>query len=228
MTYVEFIDSIKAELSGGDQVHIEVTNSAIQKFIVEAFDKVKSWYLEPNIIQTVQVVASGTQQKYVLYSSLAKIPHCIEKMWDTSTAGRIATTADISGLLSLEGHIVLSDGSLQYAYYKSFARQFELLSDSVLRWQQLADRVLISGALTSNNVTIVYAPEVDTAEQVTVQKAIQWIRDFALARTKQALGRIRGKFRSSDLNLETDYSDLLQEGNESIISLTEKLQELDF
>ena len=53
-------------------------------------------------------------------------------------------------------------------------------------------------------------------------------QDFALARTKQALGRIRGKFRSSDLNLETDYSDLLQEGNESIISLTEKLQELDF
>lgn len=76
-------------------------------------------------------------------------------------------------------------------------------------------------------ITIEYLPDYEDASEVTEPFWINYILNLAVARTKIALGRARGKYRLSNLPYELDADTLLSEGNQELENLTSKLEELN-
>lgn len=77
-------------------------------------------------------------------------------------------------------------------------------------------------------VTFVYVPLISSVEQVTYRRALTWISEMSKALIKEAIGRVRGKFRGGALRFETDADTLLSEAMESQRELREQLPRLQF
>lgn len=76
-------------------------------------------------------------------------------------------------------------------------------------------------------ITIEYIPDYQSVEDISEPFWITIIFDLALAYTKIALGRARGKYRLSNLPYETDADTILQEGTSELERINEKLEELN-
>ena len=74
-------------------------------------------------------------------------------------------------------------------------------------------------------VTLEYIPDYKDVEEVEEPFWQNIIFDLALAYTKIALGRARGKYRISNLPYEMDADTLLSEGQQELERITEKLEE---
>lgn len=67
-----------------------------------------------------------------------------------------------------------------------------------------------------------------TIESLKDERAIMWIQSYAEALVKEVLGRIRGKFKSSNLPVEVDSDQLLSEAQSEKERLESELYDQEF
>jgi hypothetical protein len=78
-----------------------------------------------------------------------------------------------------------------------------------------------------SEITVEYIPDYDDVSEITEPFWINYILNIAVAYTKIALGRARGKYKLSNLPYEMDSDTLLSEGNQELENLTTKLEDLN-
>lgn len=227
MTKVEIIKDIAMLLTGGHEVDLEVDNKAIESFINDGFRRVVPWYLEPLRIETVAVLGND-DQRYIPYSNLSKVPRLVNKVFNIvapTSAGDLEST-----LLGIEGRIVTIKGLQQWAAYVQYERQYSIFAQEEITFLDLkqSSKILLSGVFGQAVLTVQYHIQPATVEDITKQKALDWIIDWARAKTQIALGRVRGKFRGGDLNFETDADDLISTGSTELERLEDTKTRLDF
>lgn len=225
MTSQEAYDRIYNRLSGGLKVKLEVDPSVIRDAIDESFKKVRQWYFEPNRAETLQVYGTGSQQ-YLLKSELSRTIRCIHKLYNTTEITTSAGQLD-SMLWGIDGTIINTEGLILESYYVEFAKSLEQFIGANITFWETDTKILLSGDCDPN-VAVLYSPQPETFDEMTVQKSIDWCIDYALAIVKIPLGRVRSKFRGGDLDVEMDGVDLISEGKEEKVTLEEKLSILDF
>lgn len=86
---------------------------------------------------------------------------------------------------------------------------------------------LESDKVYSGQITIegLYTPQL---EDLKDERAISWIESYTLALAKQVCGRIRSKFKSSNVPVELDGDTLLSEAQSEIQTLEAELQDRQF
>lgn len=226
MTSQEAYNRIYNRLSGGLKVKLEVDPSVITDAIDESFKKVRQWYFEPDRAETLQVYGTGSQQ-YLLKSELTRTIRCIHKLYNTTEIKTSSGTLD-SWLWGIDGMVMLDPGGLVLeSYYVELAKSLEQFIGANLTFFETDTKILLSGDCDPN-ITVLYAPQPETFDEMTVQKSIDWCIDYAIAIVKLSLGRVRSKFRGGDLDVEMDGSDLISEGREDKTALEERLGVLDF
>lgn len=77
----------------------------------------------------------------------------------------------------------------------------------------------------SSEVTIEFVPKYDTVDKIEESYWDTMLFNFALAFSKETLGRIRGKHTVSNSPSQLDGSTLLNESREELIALRQKLRE---
>ena len=78
-------------------------------------------------------------------------------------------------------------------------------------------------ALLIDRISFVLGPINDAYIQLTWDKAITWVKEFALAKSMEAAARIRGKFKGGDINMETDADEMIGTVQTMLADLDDKL-----
>lgn len=77
-------------------------------------------------------------------------------------------------------------------------------------------------------ITIEVIKDINSIEDMQDSEDINWILDYALALTKESLGRVRGKFEVQGSPYTTDGRELAQEGKDERRELEQKLEQRGF
>lgn len=111
-------------------------------------------------------------------------------------------------------------------YYKEIG----LLTGTHFDWEWVPDHtsIMITPRPTRTRPAVYeYNAEVSSIDELPGADQ-GWVADYALALAKEMLGRVRGKFQGvpgTELGLNLDWAELLQEGLEAQANLLEALQE---
>jgi hypothetical protein len=225
--------NIEDELSAHGTVGLELDPKTIEIMIREGVDKVSPWY-EERVAETVtckQGAATSTAQSdFTIYLDESDLTYAVDHVitiWAAKldTTGLTSLTRQILGIELLQ--LNLGDVEEQ-AQWEQLLPMLRKMWDQDLRDMHIGGRIYIHGRIPDNRVTVEYARTVDTIADITNQKAINWVKDWATAKTKKVLGLTRSKYRAGGLNFETDGTELSQEANEEIRELKEQLKTLDF
>lgn len=229
----EVVKSVYYRLTAGNNVKLEIDDLAIKDFVAEGFRKVRQWYHEPPVAQTVdyhvQYPNTTLASQYILISTLSKKPREIEKLYD-SVPQSFAVDVE-TNLLGLGGRVVPGVRNIvEWAVYEQYAKQMNTFLGTDLDFIMSADgtKILVSGYIKGDKVTVKYIPDPQAIEDVSLSKALDWVVDWTEARTKVAVGRVRSKFKGGDLQFEMDGDSLVSEGNEKMKELDEELKRLDY
>lgn len=227
MTMEEVIQEITDRLTGGQKVVLEITPEAMRRAVSSAFLKVIPFYYERRILEMIRV-RGGSDNKFLLKTDFSRPFEIIAKIYDSEMS--FTTTGELEAHLMGLTHAPLGSAGDQ-PYTTAFYVENDILYDKffgrVISCQILEDKVLLSGNIVGDSVAVLYYAEPQTVADVSVRKAIDWILDYSTARCKMMLGRVRGKHRGGDIEMELDYSDLLSEANTEIENLEAKLESFD-
>jgi len=252
MLQSELRELIKIEITG-KLVEFELADEDLDRIIQDAVRRVKSWYVEGFHFETILLSESTEGTAYFEESDLAATPGYIEDILgaDPGQGSDLSGISLVTNLLGLPADIlyyagtgydfgdvdysasapgasIFDDWFITYSQYVSVRPSIENMMP-MYEWEWVSPKVYVSGVSPGEtHITVVYAHDPANFEEMTINKAISWVQDFAIAKTKVALGRARGKFRSGGLNFETDAAELVSEGNEAIRELKEQLKMLDF
>lgn len=228
MTNEEAVRFIKQTLSAGNLVHLELLDEAILDFLHFSFIRCKPWFLDPVVWETIDIHSGQNGGNFFLLNQLSKPLKNIHRIYPTVQTGFSGFDQDVSGLLSLEGKHLQTMDLIETSYATQYERQTNNVLSVNVHSITLPDRVLLSGSFASNQVTVGYNADPATFADVTHPRATEWILDYSLAKSMYALGRSRSKFRSSDLNIDTDGMDLVTEATDKLRLLEDALPQLDF
>lgn len=213
----DIVDRIKLML-GFPVVRIELNDDEIGKLVDIAYDRVK--------------------------------PYISDERWCTVPYARVIPIKEKAEQeLQVEIQDVLWVYRTDQAYYSNSERLFDFQilrmdRQSVMKWvlgsypitqtQLDIDFRYLDGKLYLDSQTT-YQGLVTVKVSVSPQfcdlkdeRAIQWIQGYSLALTKMSLGRIRSKFKSSNLPVELDGDNILQEGIQEIERYEQKLVDEQF
>lgn len=234
MTLVELLNLIKIETTG-KLVEFEVSDADVTTIINDAIRRVRPWYLENFKFETIALRRGSEDTYFFLEADLSSPLHYLECILGTKTNVTDIQAPEFAELsqeelyqISSIDRVPFEDWFTGYTMYLTQKGATENLRPK-LEWMQVPPKVYICNVPSGNDkVSVIYAPLPNTIDQMTVGKAIDWVQDWSIAKTKIALARARGKFRAGGLNFETDSSDLLSEANDAIRTLKEELPKLKF
>ena len=203
--------------------------SDVQKFIDEAYRIVSPWYEEKAVMETVTV--RGTEN--AMYIEKSDLSSSVGTIHDFYTTEMIisATETPEAQLMGLRGYRLLSEDMTRFAIDIQLMSQLDEVFTVMPEWEEVGDRIYIEGDSVYNTgtITIKYSPKPASFEEVLELRALELMLEYATAKTKVALGRLRSKFDGSgDLNFTTDGKDLISEGRETIRDIKESLKTFDF
>jgi hypothetical protein len=233
MNTSDVIKFVKDSLTGDNQVDLETQDTSITRFVENAVERVKPWYHEKRIYETIFLNDSGGgssqngNSKWFLKSALSKKMDDIHMVYNTQQESAGASDID-SNLYGLQSRMIYTADIGHAAAYQGFQSQLSTFVGNKIRWIVFEDRVMLSGYFSENRATICYYPLVEKVEDVTNGKVMLWIKDWVLAKTMEAAARIRGKFRGGDINMETDSDEMIGTVQTMLSDLDDRLTNMQF
>lgn len=206
MTREEYIEDIKISL-GAPIVEVEI-EELLGLLVDKAFREVSRFITETRF-KTVTYVGAPID------TSVMKI-NTVIGLLRTSNPSRVADITDVYALSTLNvanassTNVLLSD----YLYRTQMNQLKSTISTDLDFTYDKEDRKLYVNTFypTPSALTIVYIPEFVDVSEVTEMYWINLIQRLALAFSKEALGRVRGKYELSSSLYKLDGDKLLSEG----------------
>lgn len=225
MISADLLQLLKDRLVGGDAVELEIKDEPILRLIQRAVDRVAPWYFEPRLYESLAIVNSGNGSGHILLTSFSKIPVDIDGIYQIYSVGTLGSLD--AQLYGISGNQVYLEELGTYTAWQQFISNARAVLCSHMEWKIINDRVIIHGVAGESKLTFAYRSKVTTIENMTYQKAIDWVCDYSLALTKESLARVRGKYRGGEIEWESDSGELLSEAREDQKALELMLSELD-
>ena len=204
------LSKIKSEL-GGSGVEIEVDDSDIENFIETAVDEI-----QPYVQDTSYITKSASSEIDLSEENVVDIVRIYPNKPAVSSAEQI-------DLFRMKNYANTSMRDRMTMPYR--ISQIEEYINRSFKFDDDDKKLYIDDY--DGEVTIEVMKEINL-ETMKDRDNINWVRKYALALTKMALGRIRGKYRVSEAPYETDADDLLSEGKEEKRELEEELESKGF
>lgn len=227
MTPEEAIQEVTDRITGGLKVRMEIESDVMGRLVSSSLRKIRPYYYERRVLEMIPVLGSN-DGKYLDRSAFSRPFEIMAQIYDSEMS--FTTTGELEAHLAGLTYAPLGSAGDQ-PYVTAFYVENDILYDKffgrVITYQILPDKVLLSGNIVGEKVAVLYYPEPQIMDDVTVGKAIEWILDYMTARVKEMLGRVRGKHRGGDLENEMDYADLLSEAITEKEALEAKLETFD-
>lgn len=225
MTTQEYIDELKLELTGGI-LELEMPDSTIDMVLNKAFRELKPYIDETRLITI----------PYADCIDVSTFPHtAIIKLYRTEgyrTSSSVAASADP---MAAQQWLSFSNGGTMYNlqnYILNFmavntlAQIENTMSTDLSFKEDKQNKKLypnVSGYGKPDTITIEYVPIYESLEEIESEYWVNILQKLALAHTKIILGRIRTRFTQSNGLWSDDGATILQEGNEELKELRDKL-----
>lgn len=208
MTKDKMMERIKSEL-GGSKVELEIDDEDISKYIDMAVDEI-----EPYVQDTHYITRKAENEIDLSDEDVVDIVRIYPNR-------PVVTSAEEMDLFRFRNYAEMQD-RMTMPYRIS---QIEDFIDRNFKFDDDDQKLYIDDY--HGEVTIEVIKELDL-ETMKDKDNINWVRKYATALTKMALGRVRGKYRVNDAPYETDADDLLSEGKEEKRELEEELDTKGF
>lgn len=221
-------NEIKTELTGG-VLELEIADTDLDKIINSALREIQR-YIDSTRLVTVPYSGCINLKEYNV-SSVSGV-YRTDGLISAAQSQGVGSTADPMWaaqwqILSGTGNIYnLSSYSLNYAAWNTLLQIRNTFStDLSFRYERDTQNLYINVSNnTPTNITIEYIPQFQDVSEVHSDFWVDVLLKLALAKTKIILGRVRSKYTQSNALWTLDGATLLQEGNEELIGLREKLQ----
>ena len=187
-------------------------------------------------------------QPYINSTKFMTLP--LQPVIDLKNKGVYSVTTVYSGAIPVNTGVSssLTDGSLLFgtSYANAFDPMIGIGSVDSIAISLLTNQVITTATgssteidfiykdrklyvnqvnLSATEITIEYVPMYEFVDDVTDPYWCHYILNIAIALTKIALGRARGKYRISNLSYEMDSDTLISEGNTELETLMNELRE---
>lgn len=199
------VNYIKTQL-GHPVVKIEITDDMIQEFIYNAVRKIANNNCDTAFKQVPALPCQVFEAETVI------------RVYDNRMIATMSSNTDIFSINIIRKGLYsgsLKDISISQAY-QDFSSS---LTTHSFKFHD--DKLYIDGL--TGMVVVEYIPKVEDLEFSRVDE--DWVTRYALALSKEALGRIRGKFTPGTAPFTMDHEALLSEANEEKQRLEDELSE---
>jgi hypothetical protein len=215
MDISSLVSDIKLLLGGGIVRLQEVSDEDIKALIVFSFKKIKPYISDRKLITVAPARCIDLTNEKVLE---------VIRTYPTN-----AVIADPSS--AAPDKEVMFDFQMYRAYKPTFSKQDLVrrygVDDFEIPFEFENGKLYISVGSVYSFITIEAIVDVDL-ESLKDERAISWIQSYALALTKERIGRIRSKFRAPGIPVEFDGELLLQEASAEKSKLESDLENKDF
>lgn len=217
MTLAEYTEEILLILGGGeDGVTIEIEKS-IPKFVNRAFREVKPKVTTPNYITVpfgagmYGVGSTVDLSKYNIYS-------VVNVMRPDTYNSLSMNTFDVFGLNQLYRTVTNTEA---YANRMLLLQQLNTIStDLDFMWNAHTKQLSVTmNPPYTPYITIQYIPDYKDVEEITEVYWVDIILRLATGYCKQALGRIRSKYKNNTAQYSLDGDQLVAEGTKEVEEL---------
>ena len=206
MTREEFIEDIKISL-GAPIVEVEV-EELIGKLVDKAFREVSRYITETHYV-TIPYREGGIDVSQYHINTVVQI-------FRTHNPARVLDMTDIYTLSALSyGNSTNVNLLLSDYLYRTQMTQIKNTISTDLDWTYdfACQKLYVNTVYPKpSHITLSYIPEFKDVSDVIEQYWINYINRLALAFTKEALGRVRGKYTLSSSLYSLDGNQLLSEG----------------
>lgn len=198
------VDRIKARL-GHPVVNVEVPDSQIEMFIEIALD-----LIAPFVNETFFIPIPGSRVVDMTDYEIIDVVNVFE-----TPAGTSNYAGDID-IFRVRNYGDIPDLSLAYAWRSVI----ESMESKAFRF--INNKLYLDDYYGPLTVEVLKTP---TLENLQSEKPKKWVFAYSLALTKEALGRIRAKYRVQGAPMEMDGDALLNEANEEKRNLEDELRQ---
>lgn len=203
-----WIKRIKLMLGGSRILSLEVDDSEISELITIAYERMRPYitdtdYITKQYARTINLAADN-----------------VEEVLKVIPGNQLAVSASPSDELMFDFQAYSVGNKIDPI---SVVRK-AVTPDVLIPFEYVAEQKLLylSEGYTTGPVTIEVSKSA-SLEEVRDERALQWIFAYALALTKEVVGRIRSKAKSTNVPIELDGDTLLSEASSEKASLDSSL-----
>lgn len=236
MELVDYIDNIKLEITGG-VLEIELDDEMLGKIVKRSLRELQRFIDETKLV-TVPFSPcidlsnlKGTDNSPLQISSISRIFRAVGYLGDTSSSTATLYTdpawaSQWQMLCGGDDTYNLQDWVTNYAAWNTLLQLRNTTSTDLAFKQDMHDKKLYINATFDKPtlITLEYVPKFTDVNQVTSDYWIDILERMSVAITKVTLGRIRTRYKQSNALWSQDGDTMLQEGNQELNDLREKLR----
>lgn len=233
MEKVEYINTIKAQL-GAPILDIELTDKDISQLVDIAFRELNS-YIDTPFFKTIPytngcIDVSDLRIKAILYVMRGTINTNTTNMTNSNQllfGTNYLLTNKYSSMNGYSGQVSnLMSGYTTSLLYQQIRNTIE--QDLDFTFDRRSQKLYINQQLpASYEITLVYNKIFEEVSEIEDEYWVNLLTRLSLAYVKQALGRVRSKYRMTSAPYELDGDTLLQEANAEFTELREFLKAND-
>lgn len=210
---------------GGSVVKIEISDEDIKELIASAVEVVTP-YLQDFRYITIPYGMRYDLTEYDIAEVLRVIPsYSYNNVYNTYDAETLFP--GISEWCSISTKSP-SMNSFTFSMNTMLQRASRPDVDISFEWDSDTKILMMTPGATTGNVTIECLPNVYTVNDIKDQRSLQWVYLYALALTKEVIGRIRSKAQSTNVPIHLDGDTLLQESASEKRELENQLKQDQF
>ena len=195
-------------LLGGSVLRLEITDEEITELIEMAYDVIKPYVVDRKMITCQSAPRIDMRESKVIevlrvFPAGTLVPGPMDLQFDFQ-AWRVGSRDSLQGIIDT---YETPSYDIRFDFQEGF--------------------LYINMDTAYSGITaecIVDVPLVDLVDE----RVIAWLQKYSLALCKETVGRIRSKFKSSNIPVELDGDTLLSEASQSKDQLEAELQEKDF
>ena len=221
-------DEILFKLTGG-VLECELDDKALTQVLNAALREVQR-YIDTTVIKTIPYEACIDLSEYNV-SSVSRVYRAKGFVANDSDENRLSPADPMYAsqwqLLSGTGNMYnFNDYVYNYAAYNTLQQIRNTTStDLAFRYDKPSNKLYINMATNKpKDITIEYIPRFNDVSEITSDYWIDIIIRLATAVAKVTLGRIRTRFTQSNALWTQDGEKMLEEGNQELADIREKLQ----
>lgn len=218
MTREEYIEDVKISL-GAPIVEVEI-DPIIGKLVDKAFREVRRYIVETKFL-TIPYSTTGIDLSKYHVDSIVQI-------FRARNPNRVADFSDIFALSSIYNTNTTATNLMLSDYlYRTQLHQLKSTMSTDMDFTYDKPILHVSAFYPRpDKITIAYIPEFRDVSDVHEQFWINYIQRLALANSKEALGRVRGKYKLTSSLYTLDGDALIAEGIAERDKIREELNDL--
>lgn len=206
---IKYIDRIKTML-GGDVLKIEIPDETIYKCIQIALETIEPYIPDTRYI-TLPFSRCIDMSQYKIEEVLRVVPG-----QNLVTAYGIGDEFNFGWNINAMGGTTLaawmnSDTYVLRQVFTTAARSTLPDQNISFEYDRTTHKLYLTPGTTLSDITIECIPEVFSIDDLQDKASVKWVYLYALALTKEIVGRIRSKAKSQNVPIQLDGDTLLQE-----------------